>query len=65
MDSDTEEEMEQGYPRIVGRVRSRYDEVSRMAVGPRKDFILLAERDRPVVRRFGPAQLPCYAPSPR
>ena len=62
MDSETAEEMAQGYPRIVDYVRSRYHEVSRTTIGKGKDFILLAENDRRFERASGHAELPCSAP---
>jgi len=60
MDSETAEEMEQGYPRIVDYVHSRYHEISRTTIGKGKDFILLAENSRRTRRTFGKTELPCF-----
>ena len=59
MDSETEQEMTQDYPRIVDYVRSRYHEISRTPIGKGKDFIVLAQNSRRALRTFGP-QLPCF-----
>ena len=63
MDSETAEEMAQGYPRIVDAVRSRYHEISRTKIGEGKDFILLAENSRRTERKYGRTQLPCFGTS--
>jgi hypothetical protein len=61
MDSETEMEMAQGYPRVIGRVREQYDEVWRVRIAGSKDFVVLGDRERAIVGRYGAQQLPCYA----
>jgi hypothetical protein len=63
MDSETQKEMEQVYPRVTARVEQRYHRIWSLPVGPGKDFIVLAENRRPVIRTFGPAKLPCFTPA--
>jgi hypothetical protein len=58
MDSESEHDIEAGYPTIMSLVRSRYREVLRTNVGPGKDFILLAQTNRRAVRRDGGR--PCF-----
>jgi hypothetical protein len=60
MDSETAEEMAQGYPRIVDAVHSRYHEISRTTIGEGKDFILFAENSRRSRTTFRRTQLPCF-----
>jgi hypothetical protein len=63
MDSESEHDIEVGYPTIMSLVRSRYREVLRTNVGTGKDFILLAQADRRAVRRDG--DRPCFTPAAR
>jgi hypothetical protein len=47
MDSQTEREMIDGYPRIGAHVTARYHEVERFPVSEEKAFVVLARNDRP------------------
>ncbi len=65
MDSETREEMRFHYPRVVAYVEGRYREAGRFPVGGGgKDFIVLAQSDRPVSRNFAQTELPCYDQEP-
>jgi hypothetical protein len=48
MDSQTQEEMLDGYPRIGAFVRSHYHEVTRFPLTPEKAFVVLRRLDAPV-----------------
>jgi hypothetical protein len=61
MDSETEREMGQGYPRVSQYVSEAYHRVAEFPISGDKTFIVLGERRRTPVRRFGAGQLPCYA----
>jgi len=61
LDSETEGEMAEGYPRVAAHVSAAYERIAEFPVSGDKRFILLAERGRTPVRRYGAGQLPCYA----
>jgi len=63
MDSESEHDIESGYPTIMSVVHSRYREVLRTNVGPGKDFILLARTDRRALRTDDGR--PCFTPAAR
>jgi hypothetical protein len=63
MDSESEHDIDVGYPTIMSLVHSRYREVLRTKAGADKDFILLARTDRRAVRTDG--GLPCFTPASR
>ena len=48
LDSQTQTEMLEGYPRIGAFVRSRYHEVARFPLTSQKAFVVLGQRDAPV-----------------
>jgi len=60
-DSETEREMVQGYPRVAQYVAAAYQPVAEFPISGDKRFIVLAEKRRVPVRRFGASQLPCFA----
>jgi len=60
LDSETEREMAQGYPRVAQYVAAAYQPVGEFPISGDKRFIVLAERSRVPVRRFGSSQLPCF-----
>jgi hypothetical protein len=59
MDSETEREMVQGYPRVAQHVAAEYQRVGEFPISGDKRFIVLAEKRRVPVRRFDASQLPC------
>jgi hypothetical protein len=61
LDSETEHEMAEGYPRVAAHVSAAYERIAEFPVSGDKRFIVLAERGRTPVRLHGAAQLPCYA----
>jgi hypothetical protein len=61
LDSETEREMGQGYPRVSQYVSEAYQRIGEFPISGDKTFIVLGERRRTPVRRFGAGQLPCYA----
>jgi hypothetical protein len=60
LDSETEHEMRQHYPRVAAYVAEVYQHVADFPAGGDKRFIVLAERGRVPVRSFGADALPCY-----
>jgi hypothetical protein len=52
MDSQTEREMIDGYPRIGAHVRQHYHEVERFPISSDKAFVVLARNDRPACARL-------------
>jgi hypothetical protein len=60
MDSETQQQVAEIYPRVVAWVLERYREVGQVPVGDEKRLIVLADRGRATVRRYGTEQLPCY-----
>jgi hypothetical protein len=60
MDSETQGEMDQQFPRVTALVRSRYREVGTVPLATEKRLILLADSSRPVTDRFGTTGLPCF-----
>jgi hypothetical protein len=61
LDSETEQEIRTGYPRVAGYLNEAYRRVGSFPISGEKRFIVLAENDRTPVGTFGDAQLPCYA----
>ena len=60
MDNETEAEMASSYPPIVAHVRARYREVARFPVSVEKQWIVLADTSRRVVRDYEADNLPCF-----
>jgi hypothetical protein len=61
LDSETDEQMMNAYPRIARYVKQRYHEAGRFNIDATKAFIILAENDRKPVGSFVPGDLPCFA----
>jgi hypothetical protein len=64
LDSETEREMAEGYPRVARHVSAAYERIGEFPVSGDKRFILFAERGRTPVRLYGAGRLPCYAAGP-
>lgn len=47
------------YPEVVAYVHAHYDQAASLADDDR-EYMILARRDRPIVRRFGDEGWPCY-----
>jgi hypothetical protein len=63
LDSETEQEVRAGYPRMTEHLAARYRTAGSFTVSGAKRFIVLAEADRRPVREFGAERLPCFAPA--
>jgi hypothetical protein len=60
MDTDTEAEIPDAFPRVSAYVRERYREVARFPVAPNKSLIVLADAARLPASVFGAESLPCF-----
>ena len=61
LDSETEQEVRAGYPRLAQHLADTYGTAGRFPVSGAKEFIVLAETRRRLVREFGANRLPCFA----
>ena len=61
LDSETEQEVRAGYPRLARHLAERYRAAGAFPVSGAKQFIVLASAGRRPVRTFGPEALPCFA----
>ena len=52
MDSQTQQEMLDGYPRIGAHVRRHYHEAERFAISGDKSFVVWVENGRPACARL-------------
>ena len=64
LDSETEQEVRLGYPRITEHLSARYHTIATFPVSGDKRFIVLADNRRAPVRAYGPGGLPCFAGTP-
>jgi hypothetical protein len=62
VDSETRDELDGSYPRVMAYIRDRYQDAGSLPLTGEKRLILLAERSRPVRGTFGPSRLPCFVP---
>lgn len=62
LDSDSREDVTLDYPRVMAYVRDRYQDVGSMPLRGDTSLILLADKSRAPVGRFGSAGLPCFVP---
>jgi hypothetical protein len=60
LDSDSREEVDLDYPRVMAYVHQRYQEVGRVPLRGDTQLILLAETSRTPAGRFGAFDLPCF-----
>jgi hypothetical protein len=61
LDTETEQEVRRGYPRIAEHLAAMYHTIASFPVSGDKRFIVLAENSRTPVREYGPERLPCFA----
>lgn len=61
LDSETQHEMAQQYPRVMAYVAAAYHRVAEFTVAGDRRLIVLAENRRAAVREFGGNRWPCYA----
>ena len=60
LDSETEQEIREGHPRIAEYLAATYHGVGSFPISGDKRLIVLAENGRTPVRTFGPDGMPCY-----
>ena len=61
-DSESRDDLAEGYPQVMAWVRPRYREAGRFRAGSDREFIVLADAARPVPGRFADTDLPCFVP---
>ena len=62
LDSESRDDVAEGYPHVMAWVGPRYREAGRFRAGSDREFILLADAARPAPGRFADTDLPCFVP---